>query len=230
MLSPTWRKSIYTINTWWNSHRSLALRVCVGNAALCVARCGGSKAFVDQNSCQKPIRLYSGSMLKWADFVSSAVLFGWKLFGSKELSMETSKSKATVWMFIKTTTSCWINSLLLELIISIVSLLYTDDFESFYQKVSITWMPLRFCHGTPPFSYLSPGVSRIGSRRIRACWRLESTINSWEKWVCLMRIDPELTPAFPPSKKKYHSTVNMTSIMRTSQCSVLDTLIWSHSP
>ena len=47
MLFPTWRKSIYTISTWWNSLWSLALRVCVGNAALRVARCGGSKLFRD---------------------------------------------------------------------------------------------------------------------------------------------------------------------------------------
>ena len=44
MLFPTSRKSIYTINTWGNSRIPLALRVCVGNAALRVARCGGSKA------------------------------------------------------------------------------------------------------------------------------------------------------------------------------------------
>ena len=46
-----------------------------------VASCFQTKScLLDQNSFQKPTRLYSGSILKWVDFVSSAVLFWMETF------------------------------------------------------------------------------------------------------------------------------------------------------
>ena len=66
MLFPTSRKSIYTINTWGNSRRPLALRVCVGNAVLRVATglslCHNVCFALPRNMFEQQGHSYSGNL------------------------------------------------------------------------------------------------------------------------------------------------------------------------